>query len=215
MTFRIVFKLFLLASIFLFVVSAQAQVPIQADTTQEENSAQQDNIVYDLDSVYAQADVNPELFQEISTLDPDKAALLSAILPGLGQIYNKQYWKLPIILGIGFTLGYYINYNHQYYQSLQNALIAETDNDPTTINRFPNLTESTLNSRTEQFRRDRDYLMIISVVAYLINVADAHISAHLEEFSINDELKLGFRPSLQPMPAVGHASLGMTFSIKF
>ncbi len=155
-----------------------------------------------------------ELFEEKSTLDPDKAALLSAILPGLGQVYNKQYWKLPIIVGAGFTIGFYINYNHSYYQSLRNSLIAETDENPRTINRFENLSRGTLESRTERFRRDRDFLIIVAAAAYLLNIADAHISAHLEEFAINDELKLSLRPSMQQMP-VGSNNVGLSLSLKF
>ena len=169
----------------------------------------------ELDSLYpSEYGSEPELFTEISTQDPDKAALLSALLPGLGQIYNKQYWKLPIIYGAGFTLGFYIRYNHSYYQSLRNSLIAEQDNDASTVNRFTNLNATTLDSRQERFRRDRDFLIIISAIAYLINIAHAHISAHLEEFAINDELRLSLRPSMQQMP-IGGNNVGLSLSLKF
>ncbi|MCR9251120.1 MAG: DUF5683 domain-containing protein [bacterium] len=169
----------------------------------------------ELDSLYpSEYGDEPELFTEISTLDPDKAALMSAILPGLGQVYNKQYWKLPIIFGAGFTIGYYINYNHSYYQSLRNSLIAATDGNDATINRFENLSETTLESRQERFRRDRDFLIIIAAVAYLLNIADAHISAHLEEFAINEELSLSLRPSMQEMPT-GANNVGLSLSLKF
>lgn len=171
-------------------------------------------------SVLAQEDTSDELvpydsvdlFTEKSKLDPKKASVLSAVMPGLGQIYNKQAWKLPFIYGGLFTIGYFVNYNHQYFQSLRNAFIAETDNDPTTINPFQ-LTSDALNTRVEQFRRDRDYLIIVGVITYLLNVVDAHISAHLEEFAINDELSLGFEPSYVAPPN-GIRNVGFSIVLK-
>lgn len=155
-----------------------------------------------------------DLFTEKSTLDPKKAAILSAVLPGMGQVYNKQPWKLPIIYGGLFSIGYFVNYNHQYFQSLRNAFIAETDGDPATINPFQ-LSSDALSSRVEQFRRDRDYLIIIGVITYLLNVVDAHISAHLEEFAINDELSLSFKPTFNNPPGgVTNAGFSIVLNIK-
>ncbi len=155
-----------------------------------------------------------DLFTEKSKLDPKKASVLSAVLPGLGQVYNKQAWKLPFIYGGLFTIGYFINYNHQYFQSLRNAFIAETDNDATTINPFQ-LSSDALNTRVEQFRRDRDYLIIVGVITYLLNVVDAHISAHLEEFAINDELSISFKPSYNAPPnGIRNAGFSIVLNIK-
>ncbi len=166
------------------------------------------------DSLVVKSLEDVELFEEISTKDPNRAAMLSAVFPGLGQVYNEQYWKLPIVYGVGFTLGYYIKYNHDYYQSLQNALRALEDNDPNTINPYTNLNASTLTTRTERFRRDRDFLIIVSTLAYLLNIVDAHISAHLEEFAINKELSLVLQPSTSTLPN-GYNAMGLSLALKF
>ena len=149
-----------------------------------------------------------DLFTEKSKLNPRKAAALSAVLPGLGQIYNKQAWKLPFIYGGLFTIGFFVNYNHEYFLTLRSALIAETDGLPSTVNPFQ-LSSDALNTRVEQFRRDRDYLIIVGVITYLLNVVDAHISAHLEEFAINDELSISFKPTFNK-PAFGVANAGFS-----
>ncbi|MGB3468107.1 MAG: DUF5683 domain-containing protein, partial [Cyclobacteriaceae bacterium] len=113
-----------------------------------------------------------------------------------------------------FSIGYFVNYNHQYYQTLRNAFIAETDNDVNTINPFQ-LSSDALSSRVEQFRRDRDYLIIVGVITYLLNIVDAHISAHLEEFAINEELSISFEPSvISPPNGVTNAGFSIVLNIK-
>lgn len=184
--------------ILVFILSLQSYLTLAQETDSEE--------LVPYDSV--------DLFTEKSKLDPKKASVLSAVLPGLGQVYNKQAWKLPFIYGGLFTVGYFVNYNHQYFQSLRNAFIAETDNDPTTINPFQ-LTSDALNTRVEQFRRDRDYLIIVGVITYLLNIVDAHISAHLEEFAINDELSISFKPSYNAPPnGIRNAGFSIVLNIK-
>ncbi|MFY0653977.1 MAG: hypothetical protein JXQ96_18190 [Cyclobacteriaceae bacterium] len=139
-----------------------------------------------------------ETFQSISTRDPNKASLYAAVFPGLGQIYNRQYWKLPFVYGGLMIFGHYINNRHSLYNAFRNAYLAETDNDDSTVNpfgaRFGSAT--TLERNAEQLRRDRDYLMIIGTLYYLISIVDAHISAHLSEFNVNDDLSFEVRPSM-------------------
>ena len=74
----------------------------------------------------------------------NKAPVLSAILPGLGQIHNKQYWKLPVIYGGYLLIGHYINFNNSMYKEFRSALIFEIDDDEMTINPFPNYNEVSL-----------------------------------------------------------------------
>lgn len=134
-------------------------------------------------------------FQSKSTRDPNKAALYAAILPGLGQIYNKQYWKLPILYGGVIAFGHYIKFNHDIYNAFRNAYIVEQDGDPTTINPFTRFDSNALQRNAEQFRRNRDYVMILSAFYYLLNIVDAHVSAHLSEFNVNDELAFEVKPA--------------------
>ena len=165
-----------------------------------------DSLIYDEEHI--------ELFTEISTLDPKKAALFSAVLPGLGQVYNKQYWKVPFVIAGGVMLGHYIKYRDRLYNSLRSALIAETDADPRTNNPFPRLNEETLQANVDKLRRDRDYLMIMTTIFYFLNIIDAHVSAHLHEFQINEELSMDIQPAIQTTSLNSH-SVGIGFSFKF
>lgn len=158
---------------------------------------------------------NIETIESVSMLDPNKAAMLSAVLPGLGQAYNNQYWKIPIIYGGGIVLGHYINYNHRIYHEFRTALIAEADNDETTINPYEGrYSRTNLTRFRDVFRRNRDYLMIISAAYYLLNIVDAHVSAHLHEFEVNDNLSINIHPSIQPTPLFSHA-VGVSVSFQF
>lgn len=139
-----------------------------------------------------------ETFQSVSTLDPNKAALYAAVFPGLGQIYNRQYYKLPIVYGGLMIFGHYINNRHVLYNAFRNAWIAETDGDPNTVNPFGGRfgSASTLERNAEQLRRDRDNLMIFGILFYLVSVVEAHIAAHLIEFDVNEDLSFDVQPTM-------------------
>lgn len=130
-----------------------------------------------------------------------RAALLSAILPGLGQAYNKKYWKIPLIYAGATTIAYYVRWNNSYYSRFRNSIILRLDSDPTTIDEFakqyPNIDQ--LRTGREYYRRNRDLLVIVGVFVYLLNIADATIDAHLAEFDISDNLGLRIRPNIIPV----------------
>ncbi|MEQ8546972.1 MAG: DUF5683 domain-containing protein [Cyclobacteriaceae bacterium] len=154
-----------------------------------------------------------EEFQSVSNLDPNKAAVLSAILPGLGQAYNGQFWKIPIVYGGAIIIGHYINYNHQFYHEFRNAVDAARDNSDQTINFYGESfsTETAVRNR-DQFRRDRDFLIIVGGVFYLLNIVDSHVSAHLKEFDINDNLSMNIKPTIQSSPVFSQ-SFGFTLAL--
>lgn len=154
-----------------------------------------------------------ELFVELSDRDPQRAALLSAMLPGLGQVYNKQYWKLPFIIGGAVAFGHYIKYQDRIYQSFRSAYIAEVDLDPSTINPYADsgLSAQSLETIAQQTRRDRDYLMILAGLTYVIQIVDAHVSAHLHEFQINEELSMNIVPTIQAA-SLNSRSVGVSLS---
>ncbi len=125
-----------------------------------------------------------------------KAPILSAILPGLGQIYNKQYWKLPVIYGGYLIIFHYVKFNNNMYKEFRSALIAEIDGDDMTINPFPNFTESSLERNMEYWRRNRDLLLIFTGVYYLLNIVDAHVFSHLNHFDIGNNISLNLSPKI-------------------
>ena len=155
-----------------------------------------------------------ETIETYSQLDPNKAAIFSAVLPGLGQGYNNQYWKIPIIYGGGLLIGHYINYNHRIYHEFRNALIAEADGNPNTLNPYEGrFSTEALQRQRDAFRRNRDMLIIIAGAFYLLNIVDAHVSAHLHEFDINENLSMKVSPSIQSSPLFSQA-VGLSVSLR-
>ena len=141
---------------------------------------------------------------------PRKAILYSAVLPGMGQVYNKKYWKVPIVYGV-FALAYYgINRYHQLYTQYKNILIDK-------IYKIPNsstISESELRTLVEKSRRQRDYYLVLGGLWYLIQLVDAHVDAHLKEFDLNPKLKLSLTPYQERNGLVGNLN-GVTLCLKF
>ena len=111
-------------------------------------------------------------------------------------MYNKQYWKIPVIYGGYTVIGHYIKFNNGMYQEFKQALTYETDNDEFTLNPFPNFNRNSLERNMDYWRRNRDLLIIFSGVYYLLNIVDAHIFAHLKDFNTDNDLSIKFQPSM-------------------
>ena len=119
------------------------------------------------------------------TKSPWKAVLLSATIPGLGQVYNGSYWKLPIILAVEGTLGYYILYNNSKFLDYRDKYAASISTMlPNGDDRYKRLRES--------YRDLRDTYLLYFSIFYLINLADAYVDAHLYDFNVSDKIKLSF-----------------------
>lgn len=174
--------------------------------------AQDPAIVID-DSTFLEAAEDAQLFQEVSELDPKRAALLSAVFPGLGQVYNKQYWKVPIVISGMLVFGHFINYNNKVYHGLRNATLISASGG---TNPYAEIitTESALVRNRDIFRRNRDFLIILGSVFYILNIVDAHVSAHLDEFYVNEDLAMGIEPSIQSTPLFSQA-FGLSLVLKF
>lgn len=174
---------------------------IQGDTTRVVRSLADDSNVAELEMV------EPEH-------DPNKASLYSAVLPGLGQAYNRKYWKIPIVWGGLAVFGYFISWNNNQYQYFRQNLIYEIAQDPDYINET-GLSASRLKSARDSFRRNRDQLVLYGILFYLLNIVDAHIDAHLMEFSVNEDLSVQINPELFPMGNSRTVPAGMSIKIKF
>ncbi|WP_372775928.1 DUF5683 domain-containing protein [Mangrovibacterium sp.] len=159
---------------------------------------------------------------------PRKATIYSAVLPGLGQIYNKKYWKVPLIYGGFIGFGYAINWNNDYYVLYKQAYSDIVDSDPNT-NSFEeldiegnwdwsdddNVTQFTtlLNSAKNSARRNRDFMIILSAAFYAINIIDATVDAHFFDFDIGDDLTLNWSPG--PMYCAGKTFPGVHVQFRF
>lgn len=124
-----------------------------------------------------------------------KASIYSAILPGSGQVYNKKYWKPPIIyIGIGAAL-YAAKWNQTEYLKYRKAFEYRTDNNDNTIDEFEDrYTETNLITIKNYYRKNRDLSYIVAAGIYLLNIIDASVDAHLFNFQINDDLSFNIQP---------------------
>ncbi len=120
---------------------------------------------------------------------PKKATLLSAILPGAGQIYNHKYWKAPLIYaGLG-GLGYVFLNAQKNYTYYQRNLRNEADTDPSTLNET-SFGINELQAEKIRYRKQRDLIGFGLIAVYAINIIDANVDAHLKTFDISDDLSL-------------------------
>jgi Family of unknown function (DUF5683) len=143
---------------------------------------------------------------------PRKALLYSAIVPGLGQAYNKKYWKLPIIYGGFIMLGTVVVVYNNFYVKYRNELISVVA-DPTYPTTY-GYTEEQLRTVVDTYRRQRDYFIVLSGFLYVLQFIDAHVDAHLKEFDLNPQLKLSLEPSVQQNALIGSIS-GVSLVLKF
>ncbi|MCW8897367.1 MAG: DUF5683 domain-containing protein [Flavobacteriales bacterium] len=129
---------------------------------------------------------------------PAKAAIMSTILPGLGQAYNKKYWKIPIIYGAIGTSIYFAVENNKTYDRFKTALSERLDNDPNTVDEFDGrLSVQSLESNYNFYQRNRDLSIIVAGIFYALNIVDASVDAHLYSFPKNDNLSLRIVPTTQ------------------
>jgi hypothetical protein len=143
---------------------------------------------------------------------PRKALLFAAMVPGLGQIYNRKYWKLPLVYGGIASLTYMVvAYNNRYVKYKGELFSLLADPNFVTTNKY---TESQLRTLVDTYRRERDYFLILDGFMYILQMVDAHVDAHLKEFDLNPQLKMSLRPGVQQNPMFGRAS-GITLTFTF
>jgi len=148
---------------------------------------------------------------DIDPLTPAKAAFYSAILPGLGQAYNKKYWKIPIVYGaIGISMYYYIDSSqkyHQYRDAYKRRLEGFYDDE------FSYLDDTRLIAAQKFYQRNRDLSALFVVGFYVLNIVDANVDAALIQFNVNDNLSV--RPDVYMNDVTLKANLSLTFNYNF
>ncbi|WP_417953272.1 DUF5683 domain-containing protein [Flagellimonas spongiicola] len=210
-------KLFFLSFLFLFLSIAHGQEDeIQKPPTAVDSLTQdleREGITLD-DVTYEKKRINP--------LAPSKAAFYSAILPGLGQIYNKRYWKAPIVWGAIGTAVYTYSFNNTEYNRARDAFKRRragfTDDEFYDINgdgQGPDLSLEALQDAQERAQRDRDLSLLISIALYALNIIDANVDAHLKQYNVDDNLSVDFKPYLDLNPFTSNPNYGMALVIKF
>ena len=161
---------------------------------------------------------------EVSAVN--KATTLSTICPGAGQIYNKSYWRVPLVVGGFATTIYCIDWNNRGYQRFKKAYRLRFDYDQNP-ELYPNgspdefggrYASSFLKNLRNSYRRNRDLCIILTAGIYLLQIMDAHVDAHLRDYDISDDLSVDVTPVLDYSyhPGLGNtASVGMNFCFKF
>jgi hypothetical protein len=126
-----------------------------------------------------------------------KATIMSAILPGLGQIYNKKYWKAPVIYaGLG-GLGYFFYVNNTRYNFYRQGLLTAVANGGNAVVDGQTQTVSQLQTQKLYYRKFRDFAGIGIGILYILNIIDANVDAHLKTFDVSDDLSIHLDPSQQ------------------
>lgn len=162
---------------------------------------------------------------------PHTATMYAAILPGLGQIYNRKYWKLPILYGGVAALCYSIHFNNKYYNEYRNAyrdfIIGDPNNksyakicerahitveEAEGIRR--NWFQNALKNKKDYYRRYRDLSYFGLIGVYVVQIVDAAVDAHFFSFDVSDDLALQWQPTLVPEQN-GKSCVGATLTFSF
>ncbi|WP_442809379.1 DUF5683 domain-containing protein [Tamlana sp. 2201CG12-4] len=163
-----------------------------------------------------------EIRKPINPLSPAKAAFYSAILPGLGQAYNKKYWKIPIVWGaIGTGVYFYINNTKEYnrYRDAYKSRLAgyktdefyfDPDGQPLTN---PRVTTEGLERGQKFYRRNREISLLVTMGLYALNIIDANVDAHLMQYNVDENLSLAPHYKINEFDASGN--IGLTLNFKF
>lgn len=158
----------------------------------------------------------------INPLSPAKAAFYSAVLPGLGQAYNKKYWKIPIVYAaIGTGVYFYVTNNKEYnrYRDAYKSRLAGFTNDEFYLDSqgnqlsTPRVSDDALLRAQKLFRRNKELSLLVTIGIYALNIIDANVDAHLLQYNVDENLSLAPHYKLNEIDAT--SNLGLTLNFKF
>ena len=160
--------------------------------------------------------------RKINPLAPSRAAFYSALVPGLGQAYNKRYWKIPLVYAALGTGVYAYSFNNGQYNRYRDAfkarkagLVTDEFYDINGDGLGPDVSDTALEDAQVRFQEDRDLSLLITIVLYALNIIDANVDAHLKQYNVSEELTIDFQPFLERDPFMMNPYYGMAFQIKF
>jgi hypothetical protein len=156
--------------------------------------------------------------------DVKKATTLATVFPGAGQLYNRTYWKIPVVMGGFSVLAYVVNWNNRGYQRFKLAYDQRQDGIDSTVDEFVNtrFTETDLLQQRNAFRRSRDLSIIFLSLFYILQMVDAHATSHMQAYDISDDLSrvnLSLEPAMERLythrPGGGGNTYGLTMTMRF
>lgn len=188
---------FLYIFFLIFATSLFAQTPDSLTVKKDEQ------LIVVTDSLLPKEEYNP--------LAPAKAAFYSAVLPGLGQVYNKRYWKIPIIYA-GMAAGvYFYKQQDEDYDRFRNAykrrLAGYTDDE------FQGISDDRLINAQKSAQKNKSISIIVTAAFYLLNIIDANVDAHLRQYEVSEDLSL--EPSFDYNHFNAQPQYGMSLTYKF
>ena len=207
---------------FLFLLGILISIAFQQAEAQNVVFDTVGNAIISADTIVKQQSSN----KEKKPHSPTKATIMSACLPGLGQIYNGKWWKVPIVYaGLG-GLGYLVYSNYSEYSSYLHAYEFKTGDLPEGMTLNAHETElankyasNQLQTYKESYRRDFEFYTILTVAWYGLNILDACVDGHLYNYDISDDLSLSVDPYLrhaeQPIKIPQYAQVGLSFKLNF
>lgn len=159
----------------------------------------------------------------IDPLTPSRAAFYSAILPGLGQAYNKKYWKIPIVYAaLGTGIYFFIDNTNEYnrYRDIYKRRLAgftddefwgtDGNQDPLST---PQISNDALIRAQRALRKNREISLLVTIGIYALNIIDANVDAHLLQYNVDENLAL--QPHFKMNEWDATSNLGLTLNFKF
>jgi len=155
------------------------------------------------------------LVQGMDILAPSRAAFYSAVLPGLGQAYNKKYWKIPIVWGAIGTSGYFYFTNNDSFKRYRNAFKLRESGRPDEFDGIngPLISDEGLRRAQDVFKKNRDLSLFITLGFYILNIVEANVDAHLPDKAL--DTNISFNPTLFTAPVSNETVIGATISFSF
>lgn len=152
---------------------------------------------------------------KVSTHSPTTAMLLS-IIPGGGQIYNKKYWKLPIVYSTIGASSYMVYYFAKDMITYKNEFIYRRDGKTELLNpKLEDYSSENILAMKQTAQRNMEIAIAVTAILYTLNIIDAMVDAHLFYFDVSDDLSLKFSPAMLPSYASNKPSYGLGINIKF
>ncbi len=173
------------------------------------NCFSQDDIKIKADSIFVKS-------RQYNPLSPSRAAFYSAVLPGLGQAYNKKYWKIPIVYGAIGTSLYYYKWNNDKYKEFFTAYKNRLNGQPDIYDGSgdkPELTEEVLISAQKFYKKNRELSLFMAIGFYVLQIVEASVNAHLLQHNVNDNLS--FRPEMIKDNVTNNSVIGASINFSF
>lgn len=174
--------------------------------------AQQDSLAISTREVFEEPD-----YRAYDPLSPARAAFYSAVLPGLGQAYNGKYWKIPVVYAaLGIGVYFYLENDRQYDRyrdAYKSRLAGQTTDEFTDENGTPIVSTSGLIEAQRFYQRNKEISVLVTVGLYALNIIDANVDAHLQQFNVSEDLSL--KPSMDFDRFSGKAGYGLTLNYNF